>query len=252
MFGFGLGIFIVFFLFFSGIIALIIIVIVRSLRTRTPEEVKSEKFAMQEQVRAMVPSLAPWKDATQITAAMLFQWSKGTSNTLTGKIYSENREPIIAFDRVERGFAANGWMFAASTAFELYFEIRVNEFTVMYNREWLGHIDKAGYILNTRHEVIGQAVHPPKISLHVNQFYFRTGDHKFPLYINGRVLATIWVSPNYSDAAQQMSGGLSFIFNENNWGQPIIELHDRATPEEEKWLCALGTLEVAFHGHWLI
>jgi hypothetical protein len=249
MFGIGIGFFVLFILFGCGICTLIVVVIYRSVRTRTPDEVKSEKFSMQEQVRAMVPSLAPWKDATQITAAMLFQWSKGTSNTLTGKIYSEERTPIIAFDRVERGFAANGWMFAASTAFELYFEIRVDEFTIMYNREWLGHVNRQGYILNTRQEIIGQAVHPPKVSFNAGPFYFRTGDNKFPLYMNGRVLATIWVSPNYSDA---MGGGLSILFNENNWGQSIIELHDRPTPEEEKWLCAFGTLEVAFHGHWLI
>ena len=123
MVGFGLGILILFILMGCAITTLIIVVIVRSVRTRTPEEVKSEKFAMQEQVRAMVPSLAPWKDATQITAAMLFQWTRSTSSTLTGKIYSEDQRPIIAFDRVERGFGANGWIFAASTAFELYFEI---------------------------------------------------------------------------------------------------------------------------------
>lgn len=249
MFGFGITIVIIFFIFFFGIIALIIWVIVRSLRTRTPTETRDEKFSMQEYVRSRVPSLVPWKSYCEISAAMEFQYMKGMSNTLRGKIYSPDRDAILAFDRVERGFAANGYMFAASTAFELYFDIRVNEFSVMYNREWLGEIKSSGHILNTRGEVIGQSLHPPKVSFSINQFHFRTGNNSFPLYMNGRVLATIWVSPNYSE---QHGGGLAWIFNENNWGQPILQLHDTPTPEEEKWLCAFGTLEVAFHGHWLI
>lgn len=246
---FSIAIIAVFFIFFFGIGGLIVWVIVRSVRSRTPVEQKDEKFSMQEQVRSKVPSLDVWRSSADVSAAMQFQYVKGISNKLWGTIYSPDRKPIIAFDRVERGFAANGYMFAASTAFELYFDIRVNEFSIMYNREWLGEIKSTGHILNVHGMVIGQALHPQKVSFNIGAIGFRTGNNSFPLFLNGRVLATIWVAPDYSN---HPSGGMSFMFNENNWGQPVIQLHDQPTSEEEKWLCALATLEVAFHGHWLI
>ncbi len=78
---------------------------------------------------------------------------------------------------------------------------------------------------------------------------YRSGDNKFPLTMNNRVLSTIWVSPNYGESP---TTSLALIFNENNWGQPILEMHDTPTEEEKKWLIALAALEICFHGHWLI
>ncbi|MGB0806328.1 MAG: hypothetical protein ACPGRC_06520, partial [Salibacteraceae bacterium] len=123
------------------------------------------------------------------------------------------------------------------------------EFTVKYNGDILGEIKKNGNIYSANGTEIGNAKHPIKASFNIAAVSWRSGDNKFPLQMNGRHLATIWVAPNYSE---QPTSNLSVIFNQNNWGQPILEMHDTPTPEEEKWLIALSVLEISFHGHWLI
>jgi len=246
---FALGIVVLFGLGIVAIAGLIVWVIVRSTRSRTPLEQMDEKTSMMAEVRSKVSSLSPWRSSLDVSAAMQFHYVKTFSRKLLGTIYSPERNAIIAFDRVERGFAANGYMFAASTAFELYFEINGDEFAIMYNGQWFGRISKVGHIINAQGNIIGQAVHPEKVAINIGRIEFRQGENKFPLFINGRVLATIWVSPDYSG---NPIGDMSIIFNENNWGQSIVQLHEQPREDEERWLCVFATLEVAFHGHWLI
>ena len=246
---FAIGIFALFGLGIVAIGGLIVWVIIRSTRSRTPVEQMDEKTSMMAEVRSKVHSLSPWRSSLDVSAAMQFNYVKAFSRKLWGTIYSPERNAIIAFDRVERGFASNGYMFAASTAFELYYEINVDEFAIMYNGQWFGRITKAGHIINAQGQTIGQAVHPEKVAFNIGRIEFRTGENKFQLFINGRVLATIWVSPDYSG---NPIGDMSIIFNENNWGQSIVQLHDQPTEDEERWLSVFATLEVAFHGHWLI
>ena len=243
--------FLIFVLFMGGIIALIVWVIRKSTKPKTKEFIDKEKSEMLNRVIEMKPKLSPWKEYSyqDITSAMMFKYKTGITNTLKGKIYAPDQKPIVAFDRVERGMAANGYMFAATSEFNIFFEIKVNEFKIKFNNEWLGHVGKSGKISDTTGKEIGNALHPIKVSFNVAIFKFRSGDNKFPLHMNGRHLASIWVAPNYSE---DTPSSLSLIFNENNWGQPILQMHDQPTKEEEKWLISLAILETAFHGHWLI
>lgn len=236
---------------FAGFIFLIVFIIRKTTKPKTKEEKASEQQRMQEKVRGMKADLTPWEGHTHedITSAMMYKYIKGFSNKLSGKIYSPNRKPVVAFDRVERGMAANGYMFASTTDVDLYYEINVDQFKIKYNGEYLGQIQSSGNILNAKGETIGHAKHPKKASFSVEVFHFRSGKNQFPLTMNGRQLATIWVAPNYSDRTHV---SMSLIFNENNYGQPILSMHDMPTEEEKKWLLALAILETAFHGHWMI
>lgn len=227
-------------------------IIKRSTKPKSPEFVANEQEKMAAKVNRMKSDLASWDNYSynDITGVMTYNYQYGMSNKLTGKVYSPDRQPIIAFDRVERGFKANGYLFASSTDFDLFFDVRVTEFTIKYNGELLGELTKTGDILDATGKVIGVYKHPPKMSVSFMGVNYRSGDSSFPLIMNGRKLATIWVSPQYSESNFYHS--LDVMYNEHNFGQPLLDVEDMATPEEEKWLTALATLEIAFHGHWLI
>lgn len=213
--------------------------------------IAEEKEAMAAKVERMKASLSPWENFSykDITSAMTFKSVKGSTNKLTGKIHAPNQEAIIAFDRVERGLTAKGYLFASSSSFDLYFAINQRHFQIKFNNEYLGEVLTSGDILNRDKKRIGHAKHPLKVSGSIGPLDFRKGGKQFPLEMNGRKLATINVSPNYT----KMSGSsIGLVFNENNWGQPILEMHDEPDGEEEKWLIALAILETAFHGHWLM
>ncbi|MEO0404756.1 MAG: hypothetical protein AAF193_07795 [Bacteroidota bacterium] len=240
----------IFLIFIAGGIFFIVWIIKLATKPKSAQFVQNEQKAMQDKVLKKKSDLTPWQGHTymDITSAMMYTYVKGFSNKLKGKIFSPNRNAIVVFDRVERGMAANGYMYASSTDFDIFYEINVDQFKIKFNDELLGEIRKSGDII-VNGAKIGNAKHPPKASFSVSFVRFRSGDNKFPLHMNGRHLATIWVAPNYSDHSHV---SMQFIFNENNYGQPILEMHDKPTPEEEKWLLSLAILETAFHGHWLI
>ena len=77
----------------------------------------------------------------------------------------------------------------------------------------------------------------------------RTGSKTFPCELGGRQVATIRVSPDYSD---RMSMDIAIGLNENSGMAPVLQMHDTPNQEEEKWLRALAILETAYHGHWLM
>ena len=240
-----------FFAAFFGVAYLIYKVVKKSLTPKSAEFIADEKQTMKAKVQSMKPSLSAWGNHTyqDITSAMTFKAVRATTNKLTGKIYSPKREPLIAFDRMERGLAANGYMFASSSDFDLYYDINIRHFRIKFNDEYLGEVLTSGDILDKDKNKIGHANHPVKVSGNIGPIDIRKGDRQFPLEMNGRKLATINVAPNYSNMNVSSIG---LVFNENNWGQPILELHDTPNEEEEKWLLALSILETAFHGHWLI
>lgn len=236
-------------LFIAGIIVLIVYVVKQSTKPQTQVQAQSEQQQMMANVQRMKSELVPWGNHsyTDITTGMKFSYSKGFAHRLRGKIFSVNREPIIAFDRVERGMKANGCMVAGATNFDLYYDIRVNEFTIWLNGQLLGDIRANGDLIDHNGQAIGNALHPTKVSFSVGPFGGRAGNKTFPLHMHGRQLATINVAPNYGEGIS-----MNVVFNENNWGGRVLQLHDQPTPVEERWLIAFAVLETGFHGHWLV
>lgn len=237
--------------FIGGIGYLIYRVIKRSLTPKTPEFVAKEQQEMRNRIAAKKDELETLSgpEYLNVTSAMKYLWKKTTTNYFKGTVYSPERRPIVTFDRVERGLTAKGYMYASTKQTDLFFEFDDCYYKFFYEGEALGEVKCSGDIVNANGAVIGYAKHPTKVSFNVGAFRFRKGDNKFPLTLNGRHLANIWVAPNYGE---QGNSGLEIIFNENGWGQPIIDIIDQPTKEEEKWLLSFAVFEIAFHGHWLI
>lgn len=214
------------------------------------EKMFSEKHIdLREYVAAGRGELFAYPSLEDITAAVTFSFVRGlTSRTLKGRIFSPRNEPVVVFARTEYGFGSEGFLFAASSTFEIYCERVQEEFKVMFNREWLGRILPVGQILTTSDQMIGQAYHPSTDSLTIGPLRFRAGNNYFPFYINNRTIANIWVSPDFSD----QHPGAEIAVNENGYGQPIVQLFEKPSAEEEKWLTVFAVLEVAFWGHSMI
>lgn len=234
-----------------GMIFFLVWVFKKSTKPKSQEFMESEQGKMYEKVQQMKNELVDWgmNDATSITSNMNYKSKKGFSNHLTGRIMDENLKPLVAFDRVERGLKANGYMFASTTAFDIFYDIRVDEYTITYNNKILGDIDKQGNIYDASNKKIGHALHPVKIGVNIGPIRKRAGESSFPMKMNGRLLATIQVAPNHTDKHQAQSATFN---NENSYGERVLLLHDVPTEEEKKWLNAMAILETAFHGHWLI
>ena len=232
------GFFIIAALFIGGIIFLIVWVINQSTKPISGVEAHNEKGQLRQRVLQKRAKLSSWKShsTSSLSLSVKYSYQQGISNRVTGTLYTNDGEAVIAFSSVRRGMASTGLIAAASTDFTLVIGIRENGYVIEYDGEGLGAITTSGELINLRKEVIGTAVHPHKMSVSIGSLEHRTGDKTFPIHINGRQLAVMHVAPNYLDG---------------NFGSAQL-MKLTATPEgdEEKWLQALAVLEVAFHGFW--
>lgn len=242
----------------GGFIVLIAFVIKKLAEPKTAEFVAKEKKEMHVNVLKKRKELGPHKSKmySQVTDAMVFNYKKAvTYAKLSGIILNENRKPIVAFERIERGVKTKGHMYAMTKKDEFYFDFTGLDATFYSNGELLGRFDTAGIIYDKNDQAIGKAKHPIKASFDLHLFkttHHRLGEGLFPLTMNNRELATINVAPNYDNISYGHS--VTSVFDDLGFGTPIITLteNEQPTPEEEKWLLAFAIFETAFHGHWLI
>ena len=240
----------------GGFVVLIAFVIKKASTPKTKEFIESEQQKMRTNVEKRRKELHPHQAEMyrQVTDAMVFNYLKAvTYYKLSGVILNENRKPIVAFERIERGMHTKGHMYAMTKKQTFYFEFTGLEATFYCDDVLLGRFDKTGTIYNANQQVIGHAKHPIKASFDLHLFttsHHRLGEGLFPLTLNGRQLATINVAPNYDDIGHVSS--VTTVFDTLGFGTPIITLTDTPTVEEEKWLLAFAIFETAFHGHWLI
>lgn len=226
-------------------------VIRKSAPHKNPAHAQKEQQDMLARLEYMKKSLVPWgnRSYTDISSYMTSRFSKGFARRLTGTVYSLNKEPIIAFNRVERGFKSDGYLFVCSTNFKIAYHVKDSDIEVTLNNQFLGKITNTGGLFNASLNYIGNAPHPTKISINTGGLRYRFGDSKYDIVIHNRKLATIWVAPNYADFEEE---NFSQNFNENAIRQPIISVLEQPEPEEEKWLLVIAVLEITHHGHWMI
>ena len=234
---------------FGLIIWLIVVVVKKSTKPKTPQETQNELQQMAAKVEEMKAGLAAWgnRTAADLTSNMSFRSQKGMSQKLRGKIYSTDGEAVVAFYRIERGMVTTGHLIARTSDFEVKFKYKGTQFAVKYDNELLGQIASNGHLLDANGTPIGMAKHPAKMSVSVGGIRARTGSKTFEMVINNRQLASIRVAPDYSS---RMS--MDFSVNENSGMAPVLQMHDTPTEHEEKWLRALAILETAYHGHFLV
>lgn len=242
--------------FVFGFTVLIAFVLKKSTAPKTAEFIKNEKQQMYTNVLKKRKELQLHKTAMyrQITDAMVFNFTKAvTYYKLSGVILNENRKPIVAFERIERGMHTKGHLYAITKKQTFYFDFTGLEATFYCDEKLLGRVDKSGTIYDANDIAIGHAKHPIKASFDLQLFktsHHRLGEGLFPLILNNREIATINVAPNYDDIAYNPS--VEKVFDELGFGLPIITPTDTPTAEEENWLLAFAIFETAFHGHWLI
>ena len=238
-------------IFIVGMIFLIRWFIKKGTEQKSPEHIQHEQQSMQARVDSMKKSLAPWgnRSYTDISSWMEYKFSKGMARRLVGTVYSLDKKPIMAFSRVERGFNSDGYFFVGSTNFNLAFEVKDDNIDIVLNQQSLGRITKSGDLFNNQGELIGNAKHPAKIALNSSGLRYRFGETTYNVQLHNKDIATIFVAPNYADYAESLS---SVNINENAVGQPIIQLLQEPSPEEEKWLLAIAIIEIVHHGHWMI
>lgn len=191
--------------------------------------------------------LVPWSECSveDLTFNISTYHVRSFTSKLGGKMYDGAGRPLITFYRESRGMNTNGKIEASSTNFNVLVNIRDDNFGVIINGKPLGIIQSDGVLLNAERRVVGQAIHPPKISAHALGVKVRFGDTQFPVQLNGRHIATVRVSPTASDHA-------SLTLNENFQGDTIVKVHEKLSEEEEMWLVAFAIIEVVYHGHWII
>lgn len=194
--------------------------------------------------------LAPWQNysSRNITSRISHYHVRGFTSKLVGKIFATDGEPVISFRREDYNFEKTANIQASSTDFQISIDVKHESFAIYFNEKPLGVLRQSGNLLNPKGEVIGSAVHPMKASMSIGSAKVRFGSTRFPLNINGRQLATIWVSPEGSVDSLMTD----LIVNENAAGHTILQVHHQPTKEEEQWLIALAIIEVAYHGQWMI
>ncbi|WP_046755650.1 hypothetical protein [Kordia jejudonensis] len=258
-----MGTFFIIFIIFGiivvgGFVVLIAFIIKKSTEPKSEAYIAKEKKKLFNNVIKKRKTLSTHTSPlyAEITDAMSFNYVKSvTYAKLSGVILNEKRKPIVAFERIERGFDTKGHMYAMSKKREFYYEFTGLEATFYCDGKLLGRFDKEGIIYDHNNQRIGKAKHPIKASFEIEIFKkvkHRLGEGLFPLVINDRELATINVVPNYDDIDYGHS--VDILFDELEFGTPIITLSKNIEPtvDEEKWLSAFAIFETAFHGHWLI
>jgi hypothetical protein len=237
----------------GGFTILIAFVLKKSTTPETQEFIENEKKLLYENVLKRRKELHSHKAEMylQVTDAMTFEYTTAvTYYKISGTIFNENRKPIVAFERIERGIQTKGHLYATTKKQAFYFDFTGQETMFYCDDILLGRFDKTGTIYNANETVIGHAKHPMNASFDLQEFKKQQdilGKVLFPLTLNGRQLATIHVAPNYDKIGSTPS--LQGVFDDLNFGTPIITLTDTPTTEEEKWLLAFAIFETSFYGY---
>lgn len=191
--------------------------------------------------------LVPWTQTSleNLTFNISTYYVRGFTSKLGGKMYDVEGLPLIKFLRKAKGMRTNGSIEANTSNCRIFIKIINDEFGIHIDGKPFGIIQSDGTILNAAKELIGTAVHPPKMSVIAAEIKYRFGDTSYPIDINGRRIATVKVCPTYSNWSL-------ITVNENAAGENILTLHTELSREEELWLLAFCIIEVVYHGHWII
>ncbi|MES2556242.1 MAG: hypothetical protein V4604_08835 [Bacteroidota bacterium] len=208
----------------------------------------NERFRLMDAVKSKRPLLRSWSNYTSADLRSWGSYSYSRSmggNSVAGKLYAKDGNPVIIFKRSERGFHPVGEIAVCSTAFEYFFVYSTTKISIYYKREPLGELLTNGKILSPEGKEIGSCKHPVNSGLTTTNFVdFNTGDKRYTLDLYGRTLATFFVCPRLAN----MREGGSRLGQQND--TRVFELHYPATVEEEKWLIALALLGIVLHGYW--
>lgn len=178
--------------------------------------------------------------------ARMFKYSYSklfSGNVLEGKLANANGEPILAFKRMENGWAGQGNIAICSTEHEYFLVYNKTKVAFYYNRKPLGEWFSNGVLLNPEGREIGRCNQGNNVTITIGKISFDTDDLKFQCSLNGRVVATIYRSPRFDERFSDTW----LRFNQNN-GTKMIDLHTTITIDEERVLTCVILTEMLRNG----
>ncbi|MEM6720058.1 MAG: hypothetical protein AAF611_12110 [Bacteroidota bacterium] len=214
-------------------IVLIAFVMKKSKDVKTQEFLEAERKELLQNVLKKRKKLGSHKTGfySQITNAMTFQRTVAVTNSkIAGLVYDTNRKPIVAFERVERGLNVKGQLVAVTKKQQFVYEFQGLEITLFCDSELLGSWDTKGILYDVNKKAIGQLKRIQETN---------------SLILHNKTIATIEKAPVYNDAISEVSE----VFEEMNYGTPLLSLENSPTSTEETWLTALTIFEITFFGN---
>ena len=232
---------------FIGVASIFGYIIKNSLTKKTPQFLANEKLEMESKVNDLKKSIISWHNrlATDITNNMDFSYQKSITCKLTGTVFGIDNEPIIAFQRIDRGIYTNSRILAASTDFKIYFEYSNNEIIVFYNDTYLGKIINNSDILNDRNIKIGSLTNRHNansvdIVINFNKIGTININSDRKNYINN----PLYTRPN---AAQDFRRRMK-NYRETPPTYSMVSSTNANSNEDQKWLVALTVFESIYYG----
>jgi len=220
-------------------------VIKKSVEKKSPEFLANEKIEMQNVVDDLKQSIHNWKDygVSEISSTADYNFVKSITRRLTGHLLSNDGTPIVAYQRIERGFKINCRILAATTDFRIYYEYNGSEIMFYYNDKYFGKIDNQYRILNSRNVAIGSANH-----FH-NSGYSIVINKKDVAFVNRAVdMSTIKKNPFYDSNRKTSMHNPIFIEREQVEAHARVTLEDGISDEEIKWVAVISIFESIYYG----
>lgn len=233
-------------LLFTGFIVLVLYVVHQATK-KSPEFLKQEKVEMEEKVNVLKKDISNWTydSLKEITNDIEYSYVKSMSSKLTGVINSNNGLPIVAFQRIDRGFFFNSRILASSTNFKIYCEFKNEEKLFFFNDVYIGKIINQFDILDAANNQIGKCITNSSQNQTSFILTFRSGE-----------IAEIWKNEDrkvfINKYRYYLKGGGKFRSTlEYREPKPPIRLIKsiRTTDEEElKWIISLTLFEAIYNG----
>lgn len=234
---------------FIGFATLFGYIFKKSLQKKTPEFLQKEKNGMEEKVHTMKSELVPWNDrkVDEITNDIEYSYMKGMSNKLTGYINSPDAEPIIAFQRIDRGIFTNSRIIAESTDFKIDFEYLNNENVIFYNGIYLGKTINNSEILNSLHQKIGS--YQRDLVNSQNRYSIVFGSQKKAQLFRNDDRKNFINNSRYKRHWRPYKSRINIKnYRETPPINSVVSSVNSADAEEQKWIIALAVFESIYFG----
>ncbi|TPG38473.1 hypothetical protein [Flavobacterium pectinovorum] len=245
---FGIMMFLITLVPFLAIAFLIFYVIKRSTKKKSPEFLRNEKVEMERKVNEIKNDIESWKNYTpqDITNYMTYSFRKSMSNTLTGKIYSSDNSPIIAFQRIDRGLYANARIVASTTDFKIYIEYSNNEKLFFFDDVYLGKIINNSVIVNPLHVQIGTCNRDN--SYNQTNYTIELHSKKIAEINKNSDRKTIVKSQYYKPSRSGSNFKTTLDSREVEPSFALVNSIDTGDSEELKWIISIAIFESIYYG----
>ena len=222
-------------------------IILKSTKKLTPEEQEDEKSKKRAKLIESSKKLIPWKPEyiSKISNNLEYHYIKGFSQKFNGFIKSKSDEKLIVYRRTDRGMKVNSRIMAATSAFEVYYELNERINKIYFNDKYFGQIEDNKVLKNAKGEIIGAITRDQNRA------------SSYSLIINGKSIADIvknsdrrtFVKNRFYDSDYRISD-FNPLYTEREV-QPEINIpnvKEDMEQEEYNWVLSVSIFEVVYYG----